>query len=156
MRVMTSDIGGLEKVQAYRKVLVGYDGSDNARRALKRAIELVKQSSGELRILVVVDTISFSARSMAQFSSSVTNAMFEQAETTLAEALDMAKKAGVKAWGQVESGGPSDMILTYAAETKADLIVTGRRGMRGVMRFLMGSVSSSVMSHSDCDVLVVK
>ncbi len=156
MRVMTSDIGGLDKVQAYRKVLVGYDGSDNARRALKRAIELVKQSSGELRILVVVDTISFSARSMAQFSSSVTNAMFEQAETTLAEALDMAKKAGVKAWGQVESGGPSDMILTYAAETKADLIVTGRRGMRGVMRFLMGSVSSSVMSHSECDVLVVK
>src|SRR5712692_8246255 len=108
MRVMTSDIGGLDKVQAYRKVLVGYDGSDNSRRALKRAIEIVKQSSGELRILVVVDTISFSARSMAQFSSSVTNAMFEQAETTLAEALDAAKKAGVKAWGQVESGGPSD------------------------------------------------
>jgi len=153
---MTSDIGGLDKVQAYRKVLVGYDGSDNSRRALKRAIEIVKQSSGELRILVVVDTISFSARSMAQFSSSVTNAMFEQAETTLAEALDAAKKAGVKAWGQVESGGPSDMILAYAAETKADLIVVGRRGMRGIMRFLMGSVSSSVMSHSECDVLVVK
>jgi nucleotide-binding universal stress UspA family protein len=48
------------------------------------------------------------------------------------------------------------MILTMATEFKSNLIVVGRRGMRGLARFLMGSVSTAVISQAKCDVLVVK
>lgn len=58
--------------------------------------------------------------------------------------------------GRVEEGHPADLILATAAGRNSDLIVVGRRGIRGLERFLMGSVSSSIISHSSCDVLVVK
>ncbi len=48
------------------------------------------------------------------------------------------------------------MILTLATEYKVNLIVVGRRGMRALERFLMGSVSTAVINHAKCDVLVVK
>ena len=45
----------------FERILVGYDGSENAKRALNRAIELARQSKGELRIAVVADTMSYAA-----------------------------------------------------------------------------------------------
>ncbi len=142
----------------YGRVLVGYDGSDNATRALNRAIEIARQSNGELRIAVVADTTSFTA-------SAATGGVYrrydektrENAKNLVDAALDAAKAAGLRdVYGSVEEGQPADMILTLATEYKADLIVVGRRGIRGLERFLMGSVSSAVINHAKCDVLVVK
>lgn len=140
----------------YRKILVGYDGSENAKRALRKAIELTKRSKGELTILVAADTVSFAMGSRGQYYAPVRNDMVQHAKNLLAEASDTAKQAGVKVHGSVEEGRPVDMILAKAMDSKADLIVVGRRGIRGIERFLMGSVSSSVVNHSKCDVLVVK
>ncbi len=157
MSVSASVMKDSGRSQSYRKILVGYDGSDNAKRALTRAIALAKESGGDLRIVVAADTISYMARSMGQFYVSIRDITIENAKTILSQGSDTAKQAGLKGvYGSVEEGNPADMILAYALETKADLIVVGRRGIRGIERFLMGSVSSSVVSHSECDVLVVK
>lgn len=56
----------------------------------------------------------------------------------------------------VEEGYPAGCILNLAAGSCADLIVLGRRGISGVERFFLGGVSSNVVAHSKCDVLVVK
>jgi nucleotide-binding universal stress UspA family protein len=81
----------------------------------------------------------------------------ENAENLVRAAQDIAKSAGLKnVYASDEEGQPADMILTLAAEYKSDLIVVGRRGMRGLERFLMGSVSTAVINHAKCDVLVVK
>jgi nucleotide-binding universal stress UspA family protein len=79
------------------------------------------------------------------------------AEKLISEAVDAAKQAGVTiSHSSVEEGRPSNMILDKASRIKADLIVIGRRGIRGLRRFLIGSVSSSVVNEAQCDVLVVK
>lgn len=81
----------------------------------------------------------------------------ENAKSLVNAALDRAKGAGLKnVYASAEEGQPADMILTLASEYKSDLIVVGRRGIRGLERFLMGSVSSAVINHAKCDVLVVK
>ena len=142
----------------YGKLIVGYDGSDNAERALSRAIDLVKQAGGELRIAVVADTMSYAtyAGTGAMYKRFNEQTM-KNAEYLAKAALDKAKSAGVKnVYASSEEGQPADMILTLATEYKSDLIVVGRRGVRGLERFLMGSVSTGVINHAKCDVLVVK
>jgi nucleotide-binding universal stress UspA family protein len=53
-------------------------------------------------------------------------------------------------------GHPADEILKVASRKKADLIVTGAKGLGAIARFLLGSVSTKVVQHSSCSVLVVR
>lgn len=143
--------------EVYGRILVGYDGSENAKRALQRAIELSKRSSeGELSVVVAFDSASLYVLSMGQYYAPARGEMVQHAQDLLSEALRIVKQAGIKANGAVEEGRPADMILAKAMNSRADLIVVGRRGIRGIERFLIGSVSSSIVSHSEADVLVVK
>lgn len=52
-------------------------------------------------------------------------------------------------------GSPADQILREAEEREADLVVVGRRGLGGLKRLLMGSVSEGVVQHARCPVLVI-
>ena len=141
----------------YERIIVGYDGSNNAQRALERAIELAKQSKGELRIVVVADIVSYAATASGGIYKRFNEQARENAVNLASAALDAAKLAGVKdAYASDEEGQPADMILTLATEYKVNLIVVGRRGMRALERFLMGSVSTAVINNAKCDVLVVK
>lgn len=141
----------------YARIIVGYDGSNNAQRALDRAIELAKQSNAELRIAVVADTMSYAATASGGIYKRFNEQTKENAVNLASAALQAAKAAGVKdVYASDEEGQPADMILTLATEYKVNLIVVGRRGMRGLERFLMGSVSAAVINNAKCDVLVVK
>lgn len=53
-------------------------------------------------------------------------------------------------------GRPGEVIVSFAKEEKADLIVTGCRGLGTVRRALLGSVSDHVLHHADIPVLVIK
>lgn len=53
-------------------------------------------------------------------------------------------------------GNPADEILNIAYRQKADLIITGAKGLGAIGRFLLGSVSTRVVQHSNCSVLVVR
>ncbi|MDA4115108.1 MAG: universal stress protein [Thaumarchaeota archaeon] len=141
----------------FRRILVGYDGSDNARRALNRAIELARQSKAELRISVVADTMSYATNARRGIYKQVNEQTKANAVNLASDALDTARLAGLKdVYASDEVGQPADMLLTLATEYRVDLIVVGRRGIRGLERFLMGSVSTAVINQAKCDVLVVK
>jgi nucleotide-binding universal stress UspA family protein len=65
-------------------------------------------------------------------------------------------KAGYVVDGVVRLGKPADEVLKIAAKKKADLIVTGAKGLGAIARFLLGSVSTKIVQHSTCSVLVVR
>ena len=141
----------------FERILVGYDGSDNAERALTRAIQVAKQFKAEVRIVVVADTMSYAVAASGGLYRRFNEQTKENAVNLASAALDTAKAAGLKdVYASDEEGQPADMILTLATEYKVNLIVVGRRGVRGLERFLMGSVSSAVINNAKCDVLVVK
>jgi nucleotide-binding universal stress UspA family protein len=73
----------------------------------------------------------------------------EEAEAFLAE-------AGIEARAVAGIGDPADAIVDEAGEWGADLIVVGTRGLGGARRLLLGSVSTKVVHHAPCDVLVVR
>jgi nucleotide-binding universal stress UspA family protein len=65
-------------------------------------------------------------------------------------------KAGFKVQTELEEGYPKSRIVDYAAHWKADLIVVGSHGRKGLERFLIGSVAESVARYARCSVLVVR
>ena len=138
------------------KMVVGYDGSKNAKAALARAAELTKNSEGVLVIVIAANVPIPAPYAIRSYYEQVRSDMANHAKTLLAEALDLAKKVGVaRVSGLVKEGYPAEVIVSHAKETSADMIVVGRRGTRGIERTSMGSVSSSVLAESKCDVLVV-
>jgi nucleotide-binding universal stress UspA family protein len=157
--------GREDVAQSYRKILVGYDGSENAMRALERAIALATEQGAAIRIVVAVNTrivvavntiLTVYGPSAPYYPPGYAAQVVKEGEKSLAAAVIRAKEGGRKVSGSVEDGHPAEMILDLAEREGIDLIVLGRRGISGVERFLMGGVSSSVVSHSKCDVLIVK
>jgi nucleotide-binding universal stress UspA family protein len=147
----------LSQKGVFERILVGYDGSDNAERALNRAIGLAKQFKADLRIVVVADTVSYAVAASGGLYKRFNEQTKKNAVNLASASLDTAKAAGLKnVYASDEEGQPADMILTLASEYKVNLIVVGRRGVRGLERFLMGSVSTAVINNAKCDVLVVK
>lgn len=138
------------------KVLLGYDGSKNAKMALAKAAEMTKGPESELVVVVAAHMPIPAPYASRSYYEQVRSDILEHANNLLTEASDLAKQSGVtKITGSVKEGLPHEVIVSYASETGADIIVLGRRGIRGIDRRLIGSVSSSVLSQSKCDVLVV-
>lgn len=140
----------------YKRIVVGYDGSQNSKRALERVAELAKISGGRIKVVTVVDTAPFVSFPDPGVYTRLINSAKEDAEKMQSAALEKLKEGGINVEGGVIEGSPADAILASASEFKADLVVVGRRGIRGIKRFLMGSVSANVVNNSSCDVLVVK
>jgi nucleotide-binding universal stress UspA family protein len=66
------------------------------------------------------------------------------------------EQIGITSTGHVRTGDPAAQILAAAEEHGADFIVTGSRGLGGVERFLLGSVSRNVLTHAHCSVLIAR
>lgn len=70
--------------------------------------------------------------------------------------VDKVAKAGFQVGESMKLGKPADEILTEAKQKKVDLIVTGAKGLGAIGRVLLGSVSTRVVQHAACSVLVVR
>jgi len=144
----------------FRKILLAYDGSENAKNALNVAIDLASKYKAKLFVIEVVDTNAISISDLNRASSLSVNRVIEEikskASGDIKECIRIAQNNGVEADGDVLEGDPASEILKYSEEIKADLIVTGCRGMSRWKRLLIGSVSSRVVSESKVPTLVVK
>ena len=143
-----------------KRILVAVDGSENSMRAAKVAIEMAKGAQAELVLLNVVPATFLLP---SPFGSNVFQQQVEDAkeaatkiERTIAE---LAKNVGVKdVRCLVESSDSSvvESIIEKAEKERVDLIVIGTRGLGGFKRLLLGSVSTGVVTHAHCNVLVVR
>ena len=72
------------------------------------------------------------------------------------DSLEPLIKAGYIVDGIVRLGRPADEVLKMPSKKKADLVVTGAKGLGAIARFLVGSVSTKIVQRSRCSVLVVR
>src|SRR4030065_871963 len=136
----------------YKNIVLAYDGSKFSNKALQEAISLAKSSGGSLLILSVVDiTDEFESE-----APGLTDKMTQKLLKLAKKALGKAVAAKVKAKVEVHVGDAYEMIVEIARKKKADIIVMGSHGRTGLTRLLMGSVTSRVIGHATCSVLVVK
>lgn len=81
-----------------------------------------------------------------------------RAKHIVEEAVALAKEAGVQARGEVLDRPASaiELIISFAEGEGVDLIVSGTRGLSSFKKLLVGSVSSGLVSHAPCSVLIVR
>ena len=146
-----------------KKILAPIDGSKNSLVALQVAVGLAKDYEADLTIIQVLplNSTSLSLSSLSGASSSMLTLYEEEAadaKKIVDDAVNLASKHGVKASGEVIRMQSSivEAILKKALTQKVDLIVIGTRGLGGFKKLLMGSVSSGVVTHAHCPVLVVR
>jgi nucleotide-binding universal stress UspA family protein len=132
------------------KIVVGYDGSDGAKRALDRAIAL----AGDDGRLTVVTAAETHARPGITEGARLDPSELERRRKDLEEAKALLTTRGVDAETLGAQGDPGDVILDNAKD--ADLVVVGSRGLNPFQRLLLGSVSTKVVHRAECDVLVVR
>ncbi|MDD1776089.1 MAG: universal stress protein [Candidatus Methanomethylicus sp.] len=140
-------------------VMVGVDGSKYAENALDKAIDLAKRYDTELRIVHVYNTSSqyYNFPSHGEFK--IPDKDEHIINLFMKSYNEKANKAGLK---KVETKiiitpGHAGAGLVAEAEKKCPVItVVGARGMTGITRTLLGSVSDYVTKHSPCDVYVVR
>jgi nucleotide-binding universal stress UspA family protein len=137
----------------YRKILVGYDGSEAGQKAFENALNLAKSHGAALYVLTV-------ARPPEIGDDVETEAVIENSREHHRKLLGplqrAASAAGVKGHFDVAVGHPAEQILFHADQHKVDLIVVGDRGRSNFVRLLLGSVSKTVVQYADRPVLVVR
>jgi nucleotide-binding universal stress UspA family protein len=133
------------------KILLAYDGSASARRALDYRYRAAADDS--VTVISVAPKL-IEGPSTAEYTDP--SSPPDEHRRQLDEALTVLAEAGVKAESVLVIGNPAAEILDLAEATEVDLIVIGRSGKTGIKRFLMGTVSDRVVEHARCDVLVVR
>lgn len=134
-----------------RRILVGYDGSEAARRALERAAA-IGGSAASVAVVTVARPIVSDLRTGDIVDPSDEN----ERDRLLAEARALLASRGVSAATVGRSGEPAAALVEEAARVGADLLIVGTRGRNRLARTLLGSVSSKVVHEAPCDVLVVR
>jgi len=145
----------------YQRILVPIDGSPTSEKGLEEAIRLAKLTQGRLRLVHVIDELSF-ALAMDAYAGLVGDWLTElraNGARFLEEAKAKATAAGVEADTLLHdsfSNPVHDLICADAAEWPADLIVIGTHGRRGVGRLVMGSSAENVLRHAPVPVLLIR
>ena len=139
-----------------RSIVVGTDGSEHAERALDEAIGMAERDQGTLHIVTAFPDPAIIRERITSSAKTVSVNVSEVADSVLARAAESARAKGVKAETYASELDPAEAILEVANAQDADLIVVGSRGLSGVKRFLLGSVSSKVSEHANCSVMIVR
>jgi nucleotide-binding universal stress UspA family protein len=139
-----------------KPVMLATDGSPTAEKATEAAIDLARVLDTELVIVSVWD-IAYTAVGFAPMpiTGEFATAGQEEARKIVAEAAARAEEAGVEARTLVLRGFPVEEICSAAKRCSPRILVVGSHGWGAVKRALFGSVSTGVLHHATCPVLVV-
>ncbi|HYW00557.1 MAG TPA: universal stress protein [Candidatus Acidoferrum sp.] len=147
-----------------KRILLPTDGSECAGRAANVAIEVARKFDAELIVLYVI-AVPATAVAKAGLSYGHEVALKEYFESAHKEAdkivdkvIRLAKAKDVKATRLIRDYAVSvvETILEEATKSNVDLIVLGTRGLTRFKKLLIGSVSSGVVNHAHCSVLIVR
>lgn len=141
-----------------KKILLATDGSEEADLAAKAAADLAGEPGSELHVVAVGPEYPLY---MLPDNTGRFQEVFEEGKRQTREVLDEQVRKIEASGARVEkahqrSGRPDREILALADELGADMVVVGSRGLGGLRRALMGSVSTSVVRHAHCPVLVIR
>jgi nucleotide-binding universal stress UspA family protein len=140
------------------KLLLPVDGSDNALRAVKHALDTRTwyRDLPEYYLLNVQLPVASGAVKMFISQQQLDDYYQEEGAARLAAARELLKSAGVICHARVAVGEIDGCIVRHAKELEASLIVMGTRGMGAVRNLVLGSVAAKVIHLSEVPVLLIR
>ena len=145
----------------YQHIVVAVDDSDTARRAIREAVALAKSSSAELTLVHAVDEALFAHFSHTTMANrdAVQAALISEGQSVLDAAEQVAASEGMAPQTRLltsEHQSTSDQVTAAVKALRADLLVVGSHGRRGVQRLFLGSVAERLLRKVDISVLIVR
>ena len=138
---------------SFKKILVAVDDSPATATVFTKALELAQRDAAQLMIGYSIELATSSQLTVNLVDLEIET---QQAQSLLQLYYQKAKILGIMAEYSYQTGEPGTNICHLARSWGADLIVLGRRGLKGFAELLAGSVSNHVVHHAPCSVLVVQ
>jgi nucleotide-binding universal stress UspA family protein len=132
-------------------LVVGYDGSDGARAAVREAARLAPPLDARV-VVAFAYRVSPAGGEVADLAA----VLRERGETVLGEALETLREAGVEARAELLDDRPAEALVRLADAEDADMIVVGSCGEGPLRGALLGSTAYRLLHRSERPVLVVR
>ena len=135
----------------FNQILVPYDDSQHAKRALKNAIILASSTHGTITLVHVISYHTAMAKIVEPYKGKV----ITHVKNFMKDAKKQALKEGILLNQKILYGTPAQEILKLTKKKKFDLVVMGRRGTTRITGPSLGSVSNALVQGSKIPVMVV-
>ncbi len=148
-----------------RKIVVAVDGSDNSMRAARAALSLARAARAPLTAVMAIRAAKEDPVKAFRDSKELAKYLRDHADEavsrmsavdTLCRVEDLGRRGKVKVRTRVLEGHPAVEIAKFAEKRGFDLLVVGSRGLSGLKRTFLGSVSGALVQGAKVPVLVVK
>jgi nucleotide-binding universal stress UspA family protein len=145
----------------YQHILVPVDGSATSNAGLQEAARLAKLTRAKLRLVHVIDDISlaFAVNAYETCAGDWFGELRRTGARLLETAATVAKRQGIDVDTVLcdnFSGSVCDAVIAESKSWKADLIVLGTHGRRGIKRAVLGSSAENILRHAPVPVLLVR
>jgi nucleotide-binding universal stress UspA family protein len=149
----------LKEEEIPMRILIAVDQSPHSKRAV-RFVSRMRWPAGSRVIVASVMspplTPSVGVDPGVSLMVEVSAEQMAETRTLVAEAEDALRAAGIATESRIPTGDPREILLRLVEDERVDLIILGSHGRTGFAKLLLGSVSSHVVTHAHCSVLVVK
>ncbi|MEZ0344131.1 MAG: universal stress protein [Caldimicrobium sp.] len=131
------------------RIVVAYDGSEDAKEGVRLAQKFLEEEGGELTLLTVVGK-------REDMSEDELSALRKKAENLMNEAKKLFSDINFQT-EIVEDFSVAEAILKFVEAKNADLLIMGAKGTRpDILRFTLGSTAAKVVTYSPCSVFIVR
>ena len=141
------------------KILIALDASPHSAHALQFVSRMRWPAGSRVIVVSALQPLIAAAAvgpDLGDLPAQVLQDQRQQLEALVSDAETELREAGFATEGRVEVGDPREVLLSIAQRERADLMVVGSHGRTGIAKLMLGSVSSHVVTHASCSVLVVK
>jgi len=137
----------------FQKILVAYDGSDPSRKAYDVALDMAKKYQSDVYVIAAARPPEFAEE--VETEAAIESAR-EHFGKQFGELKSKAARVAINPHLKIVTGHPAEQIVRAAEQYQVDLILLGHRGHGVFDRWLLGSVSRTVIAYAHCAVMVVR
>jgi len=140
----------------FSKILVAVDGSEVSYGALDAALFLSEKLGSKITAIHVMENVPTVYIESQKVLDELLEARKNESQKILDECSLIATKKGITLTTNLLEGNPASTILEFSQSEKYDVIIIGSRGMGKFKELILGSVSSKVIHHSTCPILLIR
>lgn len=140
----------------FTKILVPVDGSDNSYKALEAALVLSEKLGSNISVVNVMEQVPITHIESEKLLNELLEAYKKENQEILSKCSDIAHQKGITIKTVLLQGNPAPAILDYSKKENFDLVIMGSRGMGKFKELILGSVSSKIVHHSPCAIMIIR
>ncbi|MGA9927883.1 MAG: universal stress protein [Nitrososphaeraceae archaeon] len=140
----------------FSKILVPVDGSDISYRAFDSALFLSERLGSKITAIHVIEKVPTVYIQSQKILDEILETHKNESQKILDECSSIASKKGITINTILLEGNPASTILEFSQMEKYEVIIIGSRGTGHFKELILGSVSSKILHHSLCPVLLIR